>query len=345
MFISKILKKRVPIIGNILILNRCNLKCFYCYPNVFNRQITDMSLDDFKKIVDILKKHGTKIVILLGGEPLLRKDLEQFVDYVIGKGMFCEVVTNGYFVKERLAALKKADSVCISIDGDEEANDKNRGKGCFKKAMEAINICRENNIHFRIKAVITRNNLNSLDFLGKLARDKGAVLMAITPTLYDDREYSAEAKKLWIDKNEYHRVIQKLIQLKKEGCPIFHSYTALNYCLQWPYEFHEIVYEDQLTRDNRLSNGQKIIPCSALQYQVFVDVDGTFFITCIKTFNIKAKSILEMDFDEWWIPQERFNCKTCALLPNLDKSLTYNMNPEALVNMVRVALYDKKQRG
>lgn len=336
MLVSRLFYKRIPIIANILVTNRCNLKCFYCYPDVFNRQIEDMSLDNFKKIIDILAKRGTKIVVLLGGEPLIRKDLVQFVEYIRGREMFCEVVTNGYFVSQRLDALKKIDSVCVSLDGDEDSNDKNRGKGSFRKAIEAIDICLANKIHTRIKAVITRNNVDSIDFLANLAKEKGVVLMSILPTIYDDRHYPEEIKKLWLNQDEYRSFIEKLIRLKKDGFPIFHSFTALDYCLKWPYEFHEIIFE------NRLKNGRKIIPCSSSKYQVFIDVDGTFFMSCIKTFNIKTKSILEMDFDEWWIPQEKFSCKTCALLPNLDKSLTYNMNLEAITNMAKIATFKKE---
>lgn len=333
---AKLFNKRIPVIASILITNRCNLKCFYCYPDVFNRSIEDMSYEDFKKIIDILHNKGTKVVLLLGGEPLIKKDISQFVDYVLSKNMFCELVTNGYFVKQRLDVLKKVDSVCVSIDGDEESNDKNRGEGSFKKAVEAIDICLNHKIHTRIKAVITRNNVKAIDFLAGLAKEKGAVLMSILPTIYEDRYYSDEAKNLWLDKNEYRLFIKKLIKLKKEGYPIFHSFTALDYCLNWPYEFHEIVNE------NKLKNGKKIIPCSAAKYQVFIDVNGAFLMTCLKTFDIKSKSILEADFDEWWIPYERFGCKSCATLPNLDKSLVYDMKPEALLNMIKVAAFKGK---
>lgn len=334
---SKLFNKRIPVIANILIVNRCNLKCFYCYPNSFNRQIEDMSFGDFKKIIDILNKKGTKIVIFLGGEPLIQSDFSQFVDYVLSKGMFCEVVTNGYFVKERLDTLKRVDSVCVSIDGNEESNDKNRGQGSFKRAMEAIEILLENKIHTRIKAVITRNNVNDIDFLANLAKEKGMVLMAILPTVYEDRIYPNNVKDLWLSKDEYRNFIKKLIQLKKEGYPIFDSFTALRYCLRWPFEFHEILY------GNKLNNIDKIISCTAPSYQVFIDTDTTFLMPCMKKIDIKNKSILDTDFDKWWIPQESFGCKTCAILPNLDKSLIYNMNLEAIINIVRIATFKKKQ--
>lgn len=333
---SRLLNKRIPIIANILILNRCNLKCFYCYPDVFNRNIEDMSLENFKKIIDILHSKGTKLVFLLGGEPLLRDDLSQFVDYVTKKGMFCEVVTNGYFVRQRLGALKKADSVCVSIDGDEESHDKNRGRGSYKKAIDAIDILLAYKIHTRIKAVVTKNNLNAVEFLASLAKEKGLVLMAITPNIYEGRNYPAETKNLWLNKDEYRIFIQKLIRLKKQGYPIFHSFAALNYCFRWPYEFHQIMYQD------KFEDGTKIISCSAPKYHIFIDVDGRFFAPCLKAGDIQGKSLLETDFEEWWVPHERFGCKSCAVLPNIEKSLIYNFNPEAIFNMAKMSFVKNK---
>lgn len=332
---SRLLRRRIPVITNILITNRCNLRCFYCYPDSFNRAMEDMPLGAFKRIIDLVHAKGSRVVILLGGEPLIRKDIGKFINYVRGKGMACEVVTNGYFVRQHLEALKNTESVCVSIDGDEEANDRNRGKGSFKKAMEAIELLQASKIHTRIKAVITRNNLHSIDFLARLARDRGTVLMAIIPTTYDDRSYPESVSQHWLSHEEYRSFIRKMIELKREGYPLFHSYTALRYCLDWPYPYDAIVNE------RRLKNGRKAIPCTAWEYGIFIDVDGRFFMSCLKTFNIQGKKILETDFDEWWIDQAKFNCTTCALLPNVEKSLVYNMNPEALWNMVRMALYKR----
>jgi MoaA/NifB/PqqE/SkfB family radical SAM enzyme len=332
---SRLLGRRIPVITNILITNRCNLKCFYCYPDSFNRALEDMPLADFKRIIDLVHAKGSRVVVLLGGEPLIRKDVGEFIGYVRAKGMACEVVTNGFFVRQHLDALRSADSVCVSIDGDEDANDANRGKGSFRKAMEAIELLQANGIHTRIKAVITRNNLRSIDFLARLARERGMVLMAIIPTTYEDREYPEGVAQRWLTQEEYRTFVIKLIELKKAGYPIFHSYRALRYCRDWPYPY------DAIVRERRLANGRKAIPCTAWEYGIFIDVDGRFFMSCLKTFDIQGKKILETDFDDWWIPQQRFGCTTCALLPNIEKSLVYNMHPGALWNMVRMALYRK----
>lgn len=334
---SRLLRRRIPVITNILITNRCNLRCFYCYPDSFHRAMEDMPLEEFKKIIDLVHSKGSRVVVLLGGEPLIRSDVGECIDYVRGKGMACEVVTNGFFVRQRLDALKNADSVCVSIDGDEEANDKNRGAGSFRKAMEAIGLLQERGIHTRIKAVITKNNLGSIDFLARLARDRGMVLMAIIPTTYDDRVYPESVPQHWLSQEEYRSFVRRMITLKREGYPIFHSYAALRYCLDWPYPYDAIVNE------RRLKNGRRAIPCTAWEYGIFIDVDGRFFMSCLKTFDIHGKKILETDFNDWWIPQRRFNCTTCALLPNIEKSLVYNMHPGALWNMVRMALYREQK--
>ncbi len=159
------------------------------------------------------------------------------------------------------------------------------------------------------------------------------VLMAIIPTTYEDRVYPDGVAAQWLSQEEYRAFVIKLIGLKKDGYPIFHSYRALRYCRDWPYPYDEIV------TGKRLKNGARAIPCTAWEYGIFIDVDGRFFMSCLKTFDIQGRKILETDFDDWWISQRRFGCTTCALLPNIEKSLVYNMHPGALWNMVRMALW------
>ena len=67
-------------------------------------------------------------MVLLGGEPLLHKGIDQIVDRVKQHGMICEMVTNGYYLEGKSDIVKKLDSLCISIDGDKEEND---NKGVF----------------------------------------------------------------------------------------------------------------------------------------------------------------------------------------------------------------------
>ena len=172
-------RKRFPLMVNLLLTNKCNLKCFYCYPQVFERETKDITTEKWLSVVDEFYEMGTEVMVLLGGEPLLHKGIDQIVDRVKQHGMICEMVTNGYYLEGKSAIVKKLDSLCISIDGDKEENDNNRGKGSFKKAIEAIQLCKSWGLTTRVKAVITQNNISSLDFLCEFAKKEDVVLNAL----------------------------------------------------------------------------------------------------------------------------------------------------------------------
>ena len=182
LLLGKITKKRIPIVTNILVTNKCNLNCFYCFPQVSKRKVKEMTTEQILNAIDESKKLGAEIIILLGGEPLIRDDIGEIINHIKDKKMLCEVITNGYFVKKRINDLKRLDSICISIDGDEEGTDKNRAPGSYKMAINDLKLARENGIFTRIHAVITKNTINSIDHLVHLVKELDAVATFTQPS-------------------------------------------------------------------------------------------------------------------------------------------------------------------
>ena len=106
---AKVTKKRIPVRVNLLVTKFCNLSCFYCYAeDILNKKdVPEFSLEDLKDIIDQVYESGCRWINILGGEPLLRNDIEEIIDYMKQKGMLVEMTTNGYFIKKRISALKK----------------------------------------------------------------------------------------------------------------------------------------------------------------------------------------------------------------------------------------------
>jgi len=163
---------RIPVRVNLLITKFCNLSCFYCYAkDILNsNDVREPSLADLKHIIDQIYNEGCRWINILGGEPLLRNDIEEFIDYVRSKGMFIEITTNGCFIKKRINAMKKVDHLCISLDGDKKSNDKNRGEGSFEKIIEGIEYAVAHGIKVRVHATLCKRSMskNSLEFLSNL---------------------------------------------------------------------------------------------------------------------------------------------------------------------------------
>ena len=159
---------------------RCNLSCLHCGSDCRkDAQIKDMPIDDFLKVTEEIKKHynPNKIMIVLtGGEPLLRNDLEEFSYKITKQGFPWGMVTNGLFLtRNRFQSLINAGlgSITVSLDGFEDLHNWLRNnKKSFKKAVEAIKLIVEQpNIVYDIVTCINKKNINNLssfkDFLIK----------------------------------------------------------------------------------------------------------------------------------------------------------------------------------
>lgn len=325
LFCSKITKKRMPIIANLLLTNRCNLRCFYCYVDVFHRRMQDLKTDKILNIIDILYKNGTKVIVLLGGEPLLRNDIGTIVEYINKKGIICELITNGYMVKRWISALRSVDSVCVSLDGDETSNDLNRGIGSFKVAMDAIRLLKENNINTRIKAVITKNNIDSFNFLADFVKENRLLLTSSVAVVYEGRDYGADTK--WLNNGETREFLKKLMDLKKNGVPIGYSFKALQYCIDWPRSYNAVV-EDGTERTYF-----KYLRCRRRDFSLYMDADGTMY-PCANLWGKEGRNILTDGFQAVWSSFDNYKCFCCGNIPDVDISLLLNLNFRSILNAV-----------
>lgn len=321
---AKLSGRRVPLMANLLITSRCNLKCFYCYVDAANRKVQDIEESALHELIDTLYARGTRLVVLLGGEPLLYKNIGDIIAHIKKKGMVCELITNGYFVGRHLDTLSLCDSVCVSLDGDREAHDHNRGAGSFDKAVEAIRLLKERGIPTRIKAVFTRNNQRSLDFLCRFAKNEKLMLTISTAAIYDERAYSQEDR--WLDEDEKKSFIESLTSLKKRGFPVGYSFTALNYMRRWPYP------EDFIVKHDKSNHNQKfrLLRCLRKDRSFYVDSDGCMY-PCAYLWGKSAGNVLTDGFDFAWSKMAGHDCYACGSLPDIDITLMFNCNPENIL--------------
>jgi MoaA/NifB/PqqE/SkfB family radical SAM enzyme len=95
----------------------------------------ELSTEQIFSIIDELADNGTQRVSISGGEPLLREDIGEIISHIKKKGMGCGLNTNGLLVPDRIEEVRKVDSITISLDGEREAHEANRGRGTFEKVM------------------------------------------------------------------------------------------------------------------------------------------------------------------------------------------------------------------
>ncbi|MBB2989854.1 mycofactocin radical SAM maturase [Mycolicibacterium iranicum] len=159
----------------------CNLSCVHCLSSSGKRDPRELSTQQCKDIIDELERMQVFYVNIGGGEPTVRSDFWELVDYATEHHVGVKFSTNGVRitkeVAEKLAASDYVD-VQISLDGaTAEVNDAVRGPGSFAMAVRALENLRDAGFSdAKISVVVTRHNIDQLDEFKALADTYGATL-------------------------------------------------------------------------------------------------------------------------------------------------------------------------
>ena len=167
---------------------RCNLACDHCYldaDTLKHGSPLDLATDEVCRLLDEVVQCGNgPMVVLTGGEPLMRQDLEEIITHGAGLNLSMVVGTNGVMLTDRRARSLKLAGVLglgISVDSlDSEYHDKFRGRsGAWAKTMAGIEACRRNELSFQIHFSITEGNAHELPAMIDFARTCGARVLNI----------------------------------------------------------------------------------------------------------------------------------------------------------------------
>ena len=142
-----------------LITRKCNYRCRGC--NVWKEQDKrELSTEEMRKGLDILKELGIVEIVLSGGNPLLREDAAEIIEYA-SKLFITTVYDNGSMAAKKIDALRNVDFAAISIDSlDEAKNDYIKAvPGAWKKAMEAVETLHNEGINVSVTPTISQQNL------------------------------------------------------------------------------------------------------------------------------------------------------------------------------------------
>ncbi|WP_410620928.1 mycofactocin radical SAM maturase [Amycolatopsis sp. cmx-8-4] len=159
----------------------CNLACEHCLSSSGRRDPRELSTAEIKAVIDELERMQVFYVNVGGGEPTVRSDFWELLDYAIAHHVGIKFSTNGVKITparaEQLASTDYVD-VQISLDGaTREVNDAVRGPGSHDMAMRALrNLADAGMKDFKISVVMTRHNVSQLDELKRMADDFGAQL-------------------------------------------------------------------------------------------------------------------------------------------------------------------------
>jgi radical SAM protein with 4Fe4S-binding SPASM domain len=160
--------------------NSCNLRCSHCFVSAGDVSKSEMTTSEIKALVDEAMALGAFRFYFTGGEPFLRKDIFDLIEYILGTdGNELIVLSNGTLFKgELLKKLKKFRkrniTIQVSLDGsNSKVNDSIRGKGSFENAVEGIKTLVSIGMAPIVTTTITKHNVDHLKEMPRLLASLG----------------------------------------------------------------------------------------------------------------------------------------------------------------------------
>jgi len=153
------------------LIRRCNLTCRHCYATSADIDFKgELTTQEVRRVMADLRRFGVPVLILSGGEPLMRPDIFNLAQHAKALGFYVALSTNGTLIDEsNLPRIRDAgfDYLGISIDGLEESHDRFRRRpGAFRESLRGIRLCRDAGIRVGLRFTLTRDN--ALDLPGLL---------------------------------------------------------------------------------------------------------------------------------------------------------------------------------
>ncbi|MBQ2901809.1 MAG: radical SAM protein [Agathobacter sp.] len=216
-------REKKPILGTIIVTDKCNLSCKHCSVNNITAVVHPYT--QMRKEMQQLYDLGVRILFFCGGETFLWKDGDKTIrDLVIeAKEMgflIVNVVTNGTYPID----LPEADLILLSLDGDRERHNIIRGD-TYDKIMENIAHATADNICFYM--AINQINKDAVAHVCRTARDTKHV-RAVS---FNFHTPYPDTKELALSVEEKQKICDTIVQMRKEGAPIFNLKSAFPYLI------------------------------------------------------------------------------------------------------------------
>lgn len=227
--------KTEPILGTVIVTDKCNLKCRHCSVNNITAVIHPY--EQIKKEMKQLREMGIHILFFCGGETFLWKDSGKTLrDLVIeAKQMgflIVNVVTNGTFPID----LPEADLILLSLDGDRKRHNEIRGD-TYDTIMENIKNATSDNICFYMAInQINKDTIRDVCIIARDTRNVRAVSFNFHTPYPDTKELS-------LSKEEKEECCRAISQMMEEGAPVFNLKGAFPYLINnsFPTPCHQCV--------------------------------------------------------------------------------------------------------
>lgn len=291
------------------ITRRCNLKCIHCRSasTLESMEGAFSTADAFALIDDIVTNYNP-VMVLTGGEPLLRADVFDIAEYGTGRGLRMCLATNGTLVTPEICGkIKKAGvrMVSLSLDGStRETHDDFRGQqGAFDGTINAARLFRENGIDFLVNSSFTKRNRHDVKNIYHLAKELGATawyMFMLVPTGRGE-EIMSEL----IPPEEYEKLLEWHYEMEQDENDMLVRPTCAPHYYRIILQKQKESGEKAKRRSLKFSTGGAK-GCVAAQLICLIDNQGEVH-PCSYFLSGSAGNVRQKPFKEIWDDSPLFN--------------------------------------
>jgi radical SAM protein with 4Fe4S-binding SPASM domain len=266
----------------------------------------DFSTDTARRIIDDISGYAKPVIVLSGGEPLLRKDVFEIAAYGTSRELRMCLATNGTLVTDDICTKIKESGiriVSLSLDGSTDVihDDFRKQKGAFAGTINAARLFREHGIEFIINSSFTKRNQEDISKVYKLAKELGATawyMFMIVPTGRGE-----DIMNELISKEDYDEILEWHYFMEKEEKDMLVRPTCAPHYYRVVLQKSKEEGEKFKRRSLKFSTGGGK-GCIAGQLIALIDVDGNV-LPC-SYFPKSAGNVLQKPFKEIWEESELF---------------------------------------
>jgi AdoMet-dependent heme synthase len=290
------------------ITRRCNLRCVHCRSSseLEAKGHPDFPLDEAFRIIDDIVSYASPVVVLSGGEPLVRKDVFEIAQYGTEKGLRMCLATNGTLVTDEICEKIKSSGiriVSLSLDGAEAPvhDDFRSQKGAFEGTINAAKLFKKHGIEFIINSSFTKRNQEEIPRVYRLAKELGATawyMFMIVPTGRGE-----EIMKELISKEDYDKILDWHYDMEKDEDAMLVRPTCAPHYYRVVLQRSKAEGETFRKRTLKFSTGGSK-GCLAGQLICLIDVDGN--VQPCSYFPKFAGNIRTQSFKDIWENSELF---------------------------------------
>ena len=317
---AKLLKQRKPLFVGWALTNQCNCKCYYCLE--IKNDLPELNTRQIFSRIDLLKSLGTLRINFTGGEPLLRDDLEQIVEYTRSKNISVSLSSNGILFPEKFNFLKnKISGITLACDGPKEIHDQIKGPGTHARVLTALDLLKDSKIKVLISVALSKENtkITTIDYILKIAESYQAKIIfqpAVDYSISDNNPTYFSPQDV-----EYQRVLQYIIHKKKmdKKRVVFNSLSTLRILQYWPLN-------------------KKVLNCPAGHIYCRIRPDGAFCLCGWESeifFKQKDLDAVSMRKSLDNLKKNKPYCTSCWCSQRIELTQIWNFNLNSIINAIQ----------